>query len=139
VDGEDTMNSNLDDLGKLLLRLGVGGLLLLHGIYKVQNGIGFVTESVMRAGLPSFFAYGVYVGEVAAPVLVVAGLLTRPAGLIIALDLLGAIFLARRADVATVRPGGAWSIEAEMLFLLGGLAIACLGAGRFALGTGRLK
>jgi putative oxidoreductase len=133
------MNSNLDDLGKLLLRLGVGGLLLLHGIYKVQNGIGFVTESVMRAGLPSFFAYGVYVGEVAAPVLVVAGLLTRPAGLIIALDLLGAIFLARRADVATVRPGGAWSIEAEMLFLLGGLAIACLGAGRFALGTGRLK
>jgi putative oxidoreductase len=133
------MNSNLDDLGKLLLRLGVGGLLLLHGIYKVHNGIGFVTESVMRAGLPSFFAYGVYVGEVAAPVLVVAGLLTRPAGLIIALDLLGAIFLARRADVATVRPGGAWSIEAEMLFLLGGLAIACLGAGRFALGTGRLK
>ena len=133
------MNSNLDDLGKLLLRLGVGGLLLLHGIYKVQNGIGFVTESVMRAGLPSFFAYGVYVGEVAAPVLVVAGLLTRPAGLIIALDLLGAIFLARRADVATVRPGGAWSIEAEMLFLLGGLAIACLCAGRFALGTGRLK
>jgi putative oxidoreductase len=133
------MNSNLDDLGKLLLRLGVGGLLLLHGIYKVQNGIGFVTESVMRAGLPSFLAYGVYVGEVAAPVLVVAGLLTRPAGLIIALDLLGAIFLARRADVATVRPGGAWSIEAEMLFLLGGLAIACLGAGRFALGTGRLK
>ena len=128
-----------DDLGKLLLRLGVGGLLLLHGVYKVQNGIGFVTESVMRAGLPPFFAYGVYVGEVAAPVLVLAGLLTRPAGLIIALDLLGAIFLARRADVATVRPGGAWSIEAEMLFLLGGLAIACLGAGRFALGTGRLK
>jgi putative oxidoreductase len=133
------MNSNLDDLGKLLLRLAVGGLLLLHGIYKVQNGIAFVTESVMRAGLPSFFAYAVYIGEVAAPVLVIAGLLTRPAGLIIALDLFFAIFLARRADVATVRPGGAWSIEAEMLFLLGGLAIACLGAGRFGLGTGRLK
>ena len=84
------MNANLDDFGKLLLRLGVGGLLLLHGIYKVQNGIGFVTESVMRAGLPSFFAYGVYVGEVVAPILVLAGLLTRPAGLIIAIDLLGA-------------------------------------------------
>ena len=133
------MNSNLDDLGKLLLRLAVGGLLLLHGIYKVQNGIAFVTESVMRAGLPSFFAYGVYVGEVAAPILVIAGLLTRPAGLLIALDLFFAIFLARRADIATVRPGGAWSIEAEMLFLFGGLAIACLGAGRFGLGTGRLK
>ena len=133
------MNSNLEDLGRLLLRLAVGGLLLLHGVYKVQNGIGFVTESVMRNGLPDFFAYGVYVGEVVAPILVIAGLLTRPAGLIIALDLFGAIFLARRADIATVRPGGAWSIEAEMLFLLGGLAIACLGAGRFGLGTGRLK
>lgn len=133
------MNSNLDDLGKLLLRLGVGGLLLMHGIYKVQNGIGFVTESVMRNGLPAFFAYGVYLGEVVAPILVIVGLLTRPAGLIIALDLLGAIFLARRADIATIAPGGAWSIEAEMLFLLGGLAIACLGAGRFGLGSGRLK
>ena len=133
------MNSNLDDLGKLFLRLGVGGLLLLHGIYKVQNGIGFVTESMMRNGLPSFFAYGVYVGEVVAPILVIVGLLTRPAGLIIALDLFGAILLARRADIATIGPGGAWSIEAEMLFLIGGLAIACLGAGRFGLGTGRLK
>lgn len=133
------MNSNLDDLGKLILRLGVGGLLLLHGIYKIQNGIGFVTESVMRNGLPAFFAYGVYVGEVVAPALVLIGLLTRPAGLVIAFDMLGAIFLARRADVATIRPGGAWSIEAEMLFLLGGCAIACLGAGRFGLGTGRMR
>ena len=133
------MNANLDDLGKLFLRLGVGGLLLLHGLYKVQNGIGFVIDSMVRNGLPSFFAYGVYVGEVVAPILVIAGLLTRPAGLIIALDLLGAIFLGRRADIATIAPGGAWSIEAEMLFLSGGLAIACLGAGRFGLGAGRLK
>ena len=133
------MNANIEDLGRLLLRLGVGGLLLLHGIYKVQNGIGFVTESVTQGGLPAFFAYGVYVGEVVAPVLVLIGILTRPAGLIIAFDMLVAIFLARRADVATIRPGGAWSIEAEMLFLLGGCAIACLGAGRFGLGTGRMR
>ena len=133
------MNANLDDLGKLLLRLAVGGLLLMHGIYKVQNGIGFVTESVIRNGFPAFFAYGVYVGEVVAPALVLVGLLTRPAGLIIALDMLGAIFLARRADIATIRPGGAWSIEAEMLFLLGGCAIACIGGGRFGLGTGRMR
>jgi putative oxidoreductase len=133
------MNANIEDLGRLLLRLGVGGLLLLHGIYKVQNGIGFVIESVTRGGLPAFFAYGVYVGEVVAPALVLIGLLTRPAGLLIAFDMLVAIFLARRADVATIRPGGAWSIEAEMLFLLGGCAIACLGAGRFGLGTGRMR
>jgi putative oxidoreductase len=133
------MNSNLDDLGKLILRIAVGGLLLLHGVYKLQNGIGFVSESLANHGLPAFFAYGVYLGEVVAPALVLIGLFTRPAGLIIAFDLLMAIFLARRSDLATVMPGGAWSIEAEMLFLLGGLAIACLGGGRFALGTGRLQ
>src|SRR5687768_15855189 len=110
------MSSNLDDLGKLLLRIAVGGLLLLHGWYKVQNGIGFVTESVVRNGLPAFFAYGVYVGEVVAPVLVLVGLLTRAAGVIIAFDMIGAIFLARRADIATTMPGGSWAIEAEMLF-----------------------
>ena len=132
-------NSELEDVGKLLLRISVAGLLLLHGWYKVQNGIGFVSESMVANGLPAFFGYGVYVGEVAAPVLAIVGLLTRPAGLIIALDMLGAIFLARRGDLASVRPGGAWAIEAEMLFLLGGLAIACLGGGRFALGTGRLR
>lgn len=133
------MRSNLDDLGKLLLRIAVGGLLLLHGVYKVQNGIGFVTDSVVRNGLPAFFAYGVYLGEVVAPVLVLMGLLTRAAGLVIAFDMIGAIFLARSADIAATRPGGAWSIEAEMLFLLGGLAIACLGGGKYALGTGRLR
>ena len=133
------MKTNLDDLGKLLLRLGVGGLLLLHGLDKLQNGIGFVSETMMRNGLPPFFANAVYVGEVVAPGLVLIGLLTRPAGLLIALDMMGAILLARRADLATTRPGGAWSIEAEMLFLLGGCAIACLGGGQFALGAGRLK
>jgi putative oxidoreductase len=133
------MNADLDDLGKLFLRLGVGGLLLLHGIDKLQNGIGFVTETMMHNSLPAFFAYGVYVGEVLAPVLVIIGLLTRPAGLIIAFDMIGTIFLARRAEIARTAPGGAWSIEAEMLFLLGGCAIACLGAGQFGLGTGRLK
>jgi putative oxidoreductase len=133
------MNTNLDDIGKLLLRIAVGGLLLMHGVYKVQNGIGFVTDSVVRNGLPAFFAYGVYVGEVVAPVLVLMGLLTRAAGLVIAFDMIGAIFLARSADIGTTRPGGAWAIEAEMLFLLGGLAIACLGGGKFGLGTGRLR
>ncbi|HZI28104.1 MAG TPA: DoxX family protein [Gemmatimonadaceae bacterium] len=133
------MSTNLDDTGKLLLRIAVGGLLLMHGVYKVQNGIGFVTDSVVRNGLPAFFAYGVYVGEVVAPVLVLMGLLTRAAGLVIAFDMIGAIFLARSAEIGTTRPGGAWAIEAEMLFLLGGLAIACLGGGKFALGTGRLR
>ena len=135
MDSDFTMSSTrLDDLGRLILRLAIGVLLLLHGVAKLRSGNGVVEEMVSQNGLPSFVAYGAYVGEILAPILVIVGAFVRPAGLIIAFDLLGAIFLARRADMGTITQSGAWSIEAEMLFLLGGLAIACLGAGRFAFG-----
>jgi putative oxidoreductase len=134
MDTEITAGTRLDDLGRLILRLGVGGMLLLHGIAKFRNGNGFVEQMVSENGLPPFVAYGSYVGEIVAPVLVIIGLVSRPAGLIIAFDLLMAVLLARRADLSTITPAGAWAIEAEMLFAAGGLAIACLGAGRFAFG-----
>ena len=134
MDTETFGNTRLDDAGRLILRLAVGGLLLMHGIAKFRSGNGFVQQMVGQAGLPSFVAYGAYVGEILAPILVIIGLFTRPAGLIIAADLAGAIMLARRADVGTITQSGAWAIEVEVLFLLGGLTIACLGAGRFAFG-----
>jgi putative oxidoreductase len=90
---------------------------------------------VSENGLPSFVAYGAYVGEILAPILVIVGLFSRPAGLIIAFDLLFAVLLARRADLGSITPSGGWAIETEMLFVVGGLAIACLGAGRFSFGV----
>ena len=119
------MSNRLDDFGKLILRFAIGGILLVHGVSKLQNGIGFVEQMVNQNELPAFLAYGVYVGEIVAPVLVFAGVLTRPAALIIAFDLAAAILMARRDDIAKITGGGAWAIEVEMLFLLGGLAIAC--------------
>lgn len=128
------MSLKLDDLGRLILRVGVGSLLLMHGIAKVQSGIGFVQTQVAESGLPSFLAYGVYVGEVIAPILVMIGLFTRPAALIMAFDVMMAILLARQGDIARRGPGGAPAIELELLFVIGALAIACLGAGRIAVG-----
>ena len=127
-------STRLDDLGKLILRLSIGALLLLHGLAKFRSGNGFVEEMVTRNGLPEFVAYGSYLGEIVAPILVIVGVFVRPAGLIIACDLFGAIMLARHTEIGALTPGGASAIEAELLFLLGGLAIACLGAGRFAFG-----
>ena len=123
----------LEDFGKLLLRFAIGVMLLVHGVTKLQTGIGFVEQMVAQAGLPHIVAYGVYVGEIVAPLLLIAGVFTRPAALIVAFDLAAAIFMARKADIMEVSQGGGWAIELEMLFLLGGLAIACLGAGRLAL------
>jgi putative oxidoreductase len=123
------------DAGLLVLRLGLGALLLFHGVYKVTHGVAWIAGPLSGAGLPAWLQYGVYVGEVLAPVLVILGLWTRPAALVIAIDMFMAIFLARRGDVAKVNPaGGGWAIELEMMYLVAALALALAGGGRYGLG-----
>jgi putative oxidoreductase len=65
---------------------------------------------------------------------------TRPAGAIIAFNMLMAVLLVRLGDVAKLseRSGG-WAIELEALFALGGVAVYCLGSGTYALSRGRGK
>ncbi len=66
------------DLGKLIVRLTLGGLLLFHGIAKLLNGIGFIEGQLASHGLPTILAYGVYIGgEVIAPLMVILGYQTR--------------------------------------------------------------
>ncbi len=70
-----------EDLGKLILRISIGGLLLFHGIFKITHGIGFLHGLLEAKGWPTFLAYGAYVGEVVAPILVILGVLTRLGGI----------------------------------------------------------
>lgn len=121
-----------DDVGKLLLRIAVGGLLLFHGIAKAQSGNAFVIGVMQQHGLPSFLANGSYVAEILAPLMLLAGVQVRIAGLVIAADLLMAILLALRGAIFTVRMG-AWGIETEAFFLLGGLALFFMGGGKYAI------
>ncbi len=44
------------DLGKLIVRLTLGGLLLFHGIAKLLNGIGFIEGQLASHGLPTILA-----------------------------------------------------------------------------------
>jgi putative oxidoreductase len=128
-----------EDWGKLVLRLTIGVLLLLHGIAKVKNGIGWMAAPLGAFGLPLFVGYGAYVGEIVAPLLLIAGKFTRLAGLVVAFNMIMAIVLVRRADLFTRNQGGGWSVELELLFLLGGVAIFLLGSGRYALSKGQGK
>jgi putative oxidoreductase len=86
------------------------------------------------AGLPSLLAYGVYVGEVVAPILVLIGLWARVGGLIIAINMLVAIALVHLGQLATLNDTGGWALELQGMFLGAALAILLLGAGRFSLG-----
>ena len=127
------MNQTHQDLGKFVLRVTLGLLVLLHGIAKITGGIDPIVGMVQGAGLPGFLAYGAYVGEVIAPILLIIGFQTRLAAILVAVNMLFAIGLAHRAEVFALNAGGGWAIELQGMFLFTAIAIALLGAGRFSL------
>jgi putative oxidoreductase len=123
-----------DALGKLLLRLTVAVLMLFHGIAKIihPGSLEFIGSSLSGIGLPAALAYGVYVGEVVAPLMIISGFHARIGGLIIVVNMLFAIFLAHTGDMFSLTQHGGWAIELQVFYLLGGLAIMLLGSGKFA-------
>ncbi len=130
---------NWDDTGKLLLRLTIGGLLLFHGVSKLQHGIAWMPPMLAQIGLPGFIAYGVYVGEVIAPILIIVGWKTRLASLVVAFNMLFAIWLASKDKIFTLNQGGGWTIELEALFFFGAIALCFMGAGKYSISKGRSK
>ena len=123
-----------DDTGKLLLRAVLAILLLFHGFSKLMGGIGPIVGMVEKAGLPAVFAYGVYIGEVLAPLLILIGVFTRPAALIVAVNMVVALLLAHTSQFFTINGTGGWALELQGMYLAGALAVALLGAGRYSLG-----
>lgn len=130
---ENTVDSSWDDIGRLILRVTIGGLLLFHGIGKVIHGVSWMIGLLAAHHLPAFIRYGVYVGEVVAPILLIIGFLTRPAALAIVIDLVMALVLVAYRRALTLTPGGSWGIEVEAFFLLGAAAVFFLGPGRYRL------
>ena len=43
-----------EDIGKLILRVSIAGLMLFHGFFKLFNGIDGIKYLVTQAGLPEF-------------------------------------------------------------------------------------
>jgi putative oxidoreductase len=122
------------DLGKAILRIVLGVLILLHGISKLMAGPGFVVQVVTQAGLPEFVAYGVYIGEIFAPLLLIVGLWARLAGLIVAANMLFAFALVHAKQLGQMADSGGWALELQGMYLAAALAVALLGAGRFSMG-----
>jgi putative oxidoreductase len=121
-------------LGKLVVRLTVGALMMFHGIAKILHpgSLEFIGNSLAGAGLPAFMAYGVYAGEIIAPLMVLAGFYARIGGLIIVVNMIFAILLAHAGDVFSLTQHGGWALELQAFYLLGGLAVVLLGSGKFA-------
>ena len=132
---ETTAAAKRQDLGLLLLRIALGGIILFHGVFKLRHGVAWIQQPLGALGLPGVLAYGTYVAEVIAPVLVILGFRTRIAALAIAFDMLMAIVLVLRPRVFTINEmGGGWAIEVEALILLVALTLCFTGAGRHRIG-----
>nr|WP_241264591.1 DoxX family protein [Marinobacter daepoensis] len=121
------------DLGKLIVRLTLGGLLLFHGIAKLLNGIGFIEGQLASHGLPTILAYGVYIGEIIAPLMVILGYQTRIGALIIIFNMIVAIALVHGHQLLTLSSNGGWALELQGFFLFTALAVMFLGPGRYKL------
>ena len=120
-----------DKAGKLILRVALGVIILLHGIAKLKGGIDPITGMVTAQGLPAFLAYGVYVGEVLAPLMLILGFYARIGGALVAVNMLAALFLAHRADLFALNPQtGGWAIEVQALMLFSAIAIMLIGPGK---------
>lgn len=121
-----------DDFGKLVLRLTLGGLLLFHGVHKILTGIDPIRGMIGGHGLPDYLAFGVYAGEVLAPILIILGVFSRVGGVLVILNMIVAILLVHTGMVMGLNDQGGYLLETQAFYLFGGLAVALLGAGRIA-------
>ncbi len=123
-----------DAFGKLLLRLSLGIMMLLHGVAKILHpaSIDFIAARLTDTGLPPFLMHGVYVGEIVAPLMLISGVFSRVAGVLVTINMGFAIFLVHRAQLLLNEHGG-WQLELQGMYLACGLVIAFIGGGRYAL------
>lgn len=129
----------MDHFGKLVLRLSVGGLMLFHGIYKLTHGFSMIGDILVKNQLPRELMWGVIVGEVLAPVLLIIGWMTRPAAALVAFTMVMSIYLVFRDSLLTLNEFGALTYELNLIYLFGSIAILFLGAGAFSISKGQGK
>ncbi|MCL3778773.1 DoxX family protein [Prolixibacteraceae bacterium JC049] len=127
---------NNPDLGKLILRVLIGGLMLFHGVSKLFHGVDFIQQMLGGLGLPGFIAYGVYVGEVLAPILIIIGYRTRMSAFIVALTMVFAVALAHSGDLFKLTQHGGLLLELQWFYFAGSIALMFLGAGKYSVSKG---
>lgn len=126
------------DLGPLVLRVLVGGIMFAHGFQKwFETGPAtFGSSSIAALGLPApeFFGYLVATSELVFGALLVLGLLTRlstiPLGVILAVAVIGV----KLGEVGLIAGDAMMTgYELDLALLAGVVALLFLGAGRLSL------
>lgn len=110
--------------GAVLLRTVLALLMLFHGWAKLTGGVGWLVGILEKTGMPGYFAYAVYLGEVVAPLLLLAGVLVVPAALLMMINMVVAYLLMHQAQVFTISPSGGWALELQAFYFFSALVVA---------------
>ncbi len=124
-------------LGLLILRLTIGVLMLLHGIAKLKHGVSGIENMLAGKGLPEFLAYGVFIGELVAPALIIVGYRTKLAALVFVMNMVVIILLAHTNELFELNKHGAWAIELVGLYLFGAITLLFTGGGKIAVSSSK--
>jgi putative oxidoreductase len=122
------------DAALLILRVVLGLLTLLHGVNKLPPPPEFLITALSARGLPSVLAYGVYLGEIVGPILIIIGIWTRVGALLIVANMIVALFVAHTGDLFHLNKQGGYQLELQAMYLFTAVALALSGAGRYSVG-----
>lgn len=128
------MKNNID-AGILTWRIILGVIMLIHGIYKLINGISFINGLFTELGLPEVLAYSVHIGETIAPLLLIIGYRTKISAAILVLTMIVAVALVFPDKVFALNEVGGWFIELNAFFFFGAIGLLFTGGGKYAVSS----
>jgi putative oxidoreductase len=120
------------DIALLLLRAVLGIVMLAHGVPKLLHFSG-VAQGFGHMGVPAptLAAAFATLAEAGGGLLMLLGVLTDIAGVLFAIDMLGAIIFVHAAKGFSAGNGG---YEFPLVLLTMAVAIALMGPGRYSVG-----
>ncbi|MCH7966917.1 MAG: DoxX family protein [Thaumarchaeota archaeon] len=117
----------LFDIVFMGLRTVIGIIFISHGVGKFNPGfLGFLTGQL---GLPVELQIPIALAETVGGIVLIIGVLSRISASILAIDMLGAIFLVRGASNLT----GEGGYELDLILLSGVVVIIVAGPGRVSI------
>ena len=121
--------NTLQPLGLLVLRVSLGLIFFSHGYPKLAHSGAGMQSFFVEHGLPGYFVYISGVLEVFGAILMVLGLFTRAAALLLAIEMGVAIWKVH----STASYLAVHNYEFPLAILAGSFALATVGAGSFSL------
>ncbi|TZF90280.1 DoxX family protein [Cognatilysobacter lacus] len=127
------MNANTQhDIAKLLLRVTLGVLILFHGLAKLNGGMAGIVHMVEAHGLPGALGYGVLLGEVVGPLMLIAGFHARIGAVFVFVNMIVAVLLVHMRQFGAFNDQGGWALELQAMYLVGAIVVALIGPGRYS-------